>query len=86
MSTLGFGQITPFTPPNPLLPLQPLANNIDGSSMQLVELANSSGGFNVFVYSFVEVFVALLLTANFGDSNGILVNAAPVNPADGTLQ
>jgi hypothetical protein len=83
MSTLGHEQITLSTPPNPLPPLQPLANNIDGSSMELVELANSSGGWNVFVNSFVDEFVASLPTVNFGDSDGILDNAAPVNPTDG---
>jgi hypothetical protein len=52
--------------------------------MQLVESVNSSGGLNTFVDSFVDEFVALLPTANFGDSDGILNNAAPVNPTDGT--
>jgi hypothetical protein len=77
MSILGCRQITRSTPPNPLPPLQPLANNIDGSGMQLVELASSFGGSNAFIDSFVNKFVALLPTANFGDSNGILNNTAP---------
>jgi hypothetical protein len=77
MSTLGCGQTTRSTPPNPLPPPQPLTNNIDGSSMQLVELANSSSGSNALVDSFVDKFVLSLPTANFGDSNGILNNAAP---------
>jgi hypothetical protein len=52
--------------------------------MQLVESANSSGGSNTFVNSVVDKFVALLPTANFGGSNGILNNAALVNPTDST--
>jgi hypothetical protein len=52
--------------------------------MRLAELAISSGGSSPFVDSFVDEFVALLATADFGDSDGILNNAAPVNPTDGT--
>ncbi len=50
----------------------------------MAESAISSGGLSAFVDSFVDKFVALLGTANFGDSNGILNNAAPVNPTDST--
>ena len=53
--------------------------------MRLAESAISSGGSSAFVNSFVDEFVvALLATVDFGDSNGILDNAAPVNPTDGT--
>jgi hypothetical protein len=52
--------------------------------MQLAETANSSGESNVFVDSFVNEFVSLLPSANFGDSDGILNNAAPANPIDGS--
>ncbi len=38
----------------------------------------------MFVDSFINKFVASLPTANFGDSDGILNNAAPRNPTDGT--
>jgi hypothetical protein len=41
-------------------------------------------GSNAFVDSFFDKFVALLPTANFGASDGILDNAAPLNPTDGT--
>jgi hypothetical protein len=44
-----------------------------------------SGGSSAFVDSFVDEFVALLETANFGDSDGVLNNAAPGNPTDSTL-
>ncbi len=47
--------------------------------MQLVDLANLSGGLKALVNSFVNEFVALLPTADFGDSNGILNNAAPMS-------
>ncbi len=50
----------------------------------MAELAIPSGGSSAFVNSFFDKFVALLATANFGDSDGILNNAAPVNPTDGT--
>jgi hypothetical protein len=73
MSTFGHGQITRSTPPNPLPQPQPLAKNIDGSGMQLVESANLTGRANAFVDSSVDNFVELLPTANFGDSNGILL-------------
>jgi hypothetical protein len=33
---------------------------------------------------FVDEFVVSLATADFGDSDGILNNTAPVNPTDGT--
>ncbi len=52
--------------------------------MQLAESAILSCGLSAFVDSFVDKFVASLPTADFGDSNGILYNAAPVNPTDGT--
>ncbi len=52
--------------------------------MRLAESAILSGGSSAFVDSFVDKFAALLATANFGDSNEILNNAAPVNPTDGT--
>ncbi len=71
---------TPRTP----IPQQHLANNTDGTGMRLAESAILSVGSSAFVDSFVDEFVVLLLTADFGDSNGILNNAAPVNPTDGT--
>jgi hypothetical protein len=52
--------------------------------MRLAELAILSGGSSAFIDSFVGEFVALLATADFGDSDGILDNSAPVNPTDGT--
>jgi hypothetical protein len=52
--------------------------------MQLAESAISSGGSSAFVDSFVDKFVASLATIDFGDSDGILNNAAPINPTDGT--
>jgi hypothetical protein len=82
MSTIDCGQITHSTPPKPLPPWQPLANNTNGTGMRLAELAILSGGLSAFVNSFVDKFVALLGTANFKDSNGILNNTAPVNPTD----
>jgi hypothetical protein len=69
MSTFGHGQITPSTHPEPPSPRQPLADNTDGTGMRLAELAITSGGSSVFINSFVEEFVALLPTANFGHSN-----------------
>jgi hypothetical protein len=84
MSTFGCGQITHSTHPEPLSPRQPLANNNDGTGMQLEELAISLGGSSAFVDSFVDKFVALLGTADFGDCDGILDNAAPLNPTDST--
>jgi hypothetical protein len=71
-------------PSNPPSPRQPLANNTNGTGMRLAELAILSGGSSTFVDSFVDKFVALLGTADFGDSNGILNNTAPVNPTDST--
>ncbi len=47
-------------------------------------MAISSGGSSAFVDSVVNKFVASLPTANFGDGNGMLNNASPVNPIDGT--
>ncbi len=38
----------------------------------------------MFAKSFVDEFVALLATVNFGDRDGILNSAAPINPTDGT--
>ncbi len=84
MSTFGREQITPSTPPEPTSPRQPLANNTDGTGIRLAELVISSGGSSAFVDSFVDEFAALLATADFRDSDGILNNAAPVNPTDGT--
>jgi hypothetical protein len=84
MSTFGCRQMTHFTPPKPPSPWQPLANNTDGTGMRLAESAILSGGLSAFIDSFVDKFVALLATANFGDSNGILNNAAPINPTGGT--
>ncbi len=52
--------------------------------MRLAESAISSGGSSAFVDSFVDKFVALLATVDFGESDGILDNAAPINPTDGT--
>jgi hypothetical protein len=52
--------------------------------MRLAESAILSGGSSAFADSFVDKFVALLPTAVLGDSNGILNNAAPFNPTDGT--
>jgi hypothetical protein len=52
--------------------------------MRLAESAISSGGSSTFVDSFVDKFAAPLPTADFGDSDGILNKAAPVNPTDGT--
>jgi hypothetical protein len=52
--------------------------------MQLAELAILSGRLSAFVDSFVDKFVVLLPTADFGDSDGIVKNAAPVNTTDGT--
>jgi hypothetical protein len=66
------------------VPLAAIANNTDGTGMRLAESAISSSGLSAFVNSFVDKFVALLPTAHFGDSDGILNNAAPVNPTDGT--
>jgi hypothetical protein len=71
-------------PPNPRPPPQPLANNTNGTGMQLAESTISSGGLSAFVNSFVDEFVALLATVDFGDSDGILNNAAPINPTDCT--
>jgi hypothetical protein len=51
--------------------------------MQLAELAISSGGSSAFVNSFVDKFVVLLVTAGFGNSEGIFNYAAPINPTDG---
>jgi hypothetical protein len=84
MSTFGRGQITCSSPPKPPSPRQPFTNNTNGTIMRLAESAISSGGLSAFVDSFVDKFVALLPTANFGDSDGILNNAAPVNPTVGT--
>jgi hypothetical protein len=84
MSTFDCGQITCSTPPKPPSPWQPLANNTNGTSMQLVELVILLGGSSAFINSFVDKFVASLGTANFWDSNGILNNAAPINPTDST--
>jgi hypothetical protein len=84
MSTFGRGQITRSTPPEPSSPRQPLADNTDGTGMRLTKLAILFGGSSAFINSFVDEFVASLATANFGGSNGILNNAAPVNPTDGT--
>jgi hypothetical protein len=84
MSTFGRGQITHSTPPESPSPRQPLADNTDGTGMGLAELVISSGGSSTFVNSFVDKFVTSLATANFGDGNGIIDNAAPVNPTDGT--
>jgi hypothetical protein len=52
--------------------------------MQSAESAILSGGSSAFVDSFVDKFVASMPTADFGDSNGILNNTAPINPTDGT--
>jgi hypothetical protein len=52
--------------------------------MQLVGLANLFNGSSAFVDSFVDKFVVLLPTADFGDSDGIFNNPAPINPTDGT--
>jgi hypothetical protein len=52
--------------------------------MRLAESAISSGGSSAFVDSIVDELVASLATADFGDSDGILNNAAPFNPTDGT--
>ncbi len=52
--------------------------------MRLAESAILSGGLSALVDSFVDEFAASLATADFGDSNGILNNAAPVNPTDST--
>ncbi len=84
MSTFGPGQITHSTHLKTPSPWQPLAENTDGTGMQLAEWAILYGGSSAFVNSFVDKFVALLATVNFGDSNGILNNAAPVNPTGGT--
>jgi hypothetical protein len=85
LSTFSCRQITCSTHPEHPSPLQPLANNTNGTGMQMEESAFFSGGSSTFVDSFVDKFVALLATAYFGDSNGILNNAAPVNPTDGTF-
>jgi hypothetical protein len=84
MSTFSHGQITRSTPPEPPSPLQPLNNNTNRTGMRLAELAILSGGLGTFINSFVDKFVALLATVDFGDSDGILKNTAPVNPTDGT--
>jgi hypothetical protein len=84
MSTIGCGKITCSTHPKLPSPWQPLANNTDGTSILLAESAISFGGSIAFVDSYVDKFVVSLATANFGDSNGILNNATPVNPTDGT--
>jgi hypothetical protein len=84
MSTFGRRQITHSTPPKPPSPWQPLANNTNGTGMRLAESAILSGGLSASVNSFVDKFAASLATANFGDSDGILNNAASVNPTDGT--
>jgi hypothetical protein len=84
MSTFGCRQITRSTHPEPPSPWQPLANNTNGTGMQLAESAILSGGSSTFIDSFVDKFAALLATADFGDSNGILNNAAPINRTDGT--
>jgi hypothetical protein len=52
MSTLGRGQITHSMHLEPPSPRQPLANNTDGTGMQLAELAILSGGSSAFVNSF----------------------------------
>jgi hypothetical protein len=82
MSTFGHKQIICSTPPKPPSPRQPLANNTNRTGMRLAESAILSGGSSAFVDSFVDKFVASLGTANFRDSNGILNNAAPINPPD----
>jgi hypothetical protein len=84
MSNFGRRHITHSTHPEPPSSQQPLANNTDGTGMRLAESAISSGGSSAFIDSFVDEFVASLGTANFGDSNGILDNAVPVNPTDST--
>jgi hypothetical protein len=84
MSTFGRGQNTRSTHPEPPPPWQPLANNTNGAGMQLAESVISSSVLSAFVNSFVDEFVASLTTANFGGSDGILNNAAPINPTDGT--
>jgi hypothetical protein len=83
MSTFGRGQITSSTHPEPPSPWQPLADNTGGTGMQLAESAILSGGSSAFVDSFVDKFVVSLATANFWGSNGILNNAAPLDPTDG---
>ncbi len=84
MSTFGRGQMTCSTHPKLPSPRQPLANNTDGTGMRLAESAILLGGSSAFVNNFVDEFVASLATANFGDSDGILDNAAPGNPTDST--
>jgi hypothetical protein len=84
MSTFGRGQITHSTPPKPPSPRQPLANNTDGTGMRLAESAILSGGSSAFVNSFVDEFVASLGTTDFGDSNEMLYDNAPVNLTDST--
>jgi hypothetical protein len=66
---------TPFQP----IPLHPLIDNIDGTGMKFEEWVNSSDGLIKFVNSFVDKFVALLPTANFGDSNGIVELIVPLS-------
>ncbi len=84
MSTFLHGEITRSTTPKPPSPWQPPTDNTNGTSMQLAELAILSGRLSAFVDSFVDKFVVLLPTADFGDSDGIVKNAAPVNTTDGT--
>jgi hypothetical protein len=66
MSTFGHGHITHSTAPEPPPPWQSLADNTNGTGMQLAELEISSGGLSAFIDSFVDKLVALLATANFG--------------------
>jgi hypothetical protein len=84
MSTSDCGQITPPTLPPDQYPFTLSLTTLMGPVCNWQNRQIRPGRLSVFVNSFVNKFVVLLPTADFGDSNGILNNAAPVNPTDGT--